>query len=273
MLLYEHFNVMLTLFKLFGIAKISKTKKETRLKHFKEYTPVLVSTLIGLACAMYLIFIPPFNPYSSVHAILSYARLINLSLVVISANCQCFFYRSIYKNIHYRISRMEHRCKERFSATFPRKMAFHYRLKVLLIFSLFFVAQGLVLAEVLIISGRKALLSFFLNLTLRSIFPIAVVHVVLYGDLTTMFIEEMNLQISKTVPKSFYPSIKIELLRNVKLLHMDLWKLVAQLNIFFGWSLLVLIINSFIYITSQLYWIFLALELNWHKLAMIGKLL
>lgn len=271
MLLYEHFNVLLTLFKLIGIAKIPKNEKESRLKHFKDYTPGLLTMLIGLCLAIYLVFIPPFNPYSSVHAILSYARLISFLLVIISANCQCFFYRSNYKNIHYRISRMEHRCKEMFSATFPRKMAFHYRLKVLLIFCLFFVAQGLVLAEVLIVSGRKALLSFFLNLALRSIYPISIAHIVLYGDLITMFIEETILQISKTAPKNFDPSIKIELLRNVKLLHMDLWKLVAQLNTFFGWSLLVLIITSFIYITSQLYWIFLAFELKWHKLAMIGK--
>lgn len=272
MLLFEHFNYILSLFKLFGIAKIPIAEKETTLKHFIDYTPVLLSTLIGLVLAFYLIFIPPFKPYSSVHAILSYARLVSCSLVIISANCQCFFYRSLYKNIHYRISRMEHRCKEMFLATFPRKMAFHYRLKVLLIFFLFLLSQGLVLAELLIISGPSRLLSFFLTLTLRSVYPIAVLHVVLYGDFITMFIQETNLQISKRSPKDVNPLSKIELLKNIKLFHMDLWKLVAQLNIFFGWSLLVLIIASFIYITSQLYWIFLALELRWHKLAMIGKL-
>lgn len=149
-------------------------------------------------------------------------------------------------------------------------MSFYYRLKVLLILTLFVASQSLLFAEVLIVSGSSKLKSWFLTASLRSIYPIAILHVVLYGDLITMFIEEVNVQLRNS-PKCSSTSSRIEVLRNVKLLHMDVFKLAVQINTFFGWNLLVLIINGFIYIIKQLYWIFLAIELRWHKLAVIGK--
>ncbi|KAJ6642677.1 hypothetical protein Bhyg_07630 [Pseudolycoriella hygida] len=151
------------------------------------------------------------------------------------------------------------------------KMALHYRLKILLISFLFFLSQGLVFAEVLFLSEGRGLFSSFLTSSLRSMFPLAICHVVLYSDLITMFIDEINIQI-KYSPKYHNVTTRIEFLKNVKLLHMDLWKLVGQINIFFGWNLLILIINSFIYITYQLYWIFLALELKWPTLGMVEGL-
>lgn len=266
MLIEEHFNIILRVFQFIGLATIPLTKKSNP----KYFIPVIISGILGFVVAIYLIFFPHFEPYSPIHTIINFASLIGFLLVIITGNCQCYVYRTGYHNIYHRISQIENRCRQKFLAKFPMKMALHYRLKVSLVFFLFFVSQGLVFVEVLLLSEGHGLLSSFLTSSLRSIFPIAILHVVLYSDLITMFIDEITLQIRNS-PKCFHSSSKIEFLKNVKLLHMDLWKLVVQLNTFFGWNLLVLIINSFIYITYQLYWIFLALELKWHVLGLIGK--
>lgn len=228
--------------------------------------------VLGLSLAIYLIFFPNFKSYSPIYTIINFASLISLLLVIVTANCQCFVYRSIYENIFYRTNQIESRCRDILLAKFPMKMAFYYRLKVLLILTLFFVSQGLLFVEVLIVSGAKSLTSSFLTTSLRSIYPIAILHVVLYGDLITMFIEEINVQIRNS-PKCFSGSSRIQFLKNVKLLHMEVFKLAVQINTFFGWNLLILMINGFIYILKQLYWIFLAMELKWHMLALIGKLM
>lgn len=271
MLVQEHFNVTLRILQVLGLATIPVIKRNTNLKHLVNFIPVVLSATISSVVAIYLIFFPHFEPYSPIHTIINFASLIGFLLVVITANAQCYFYRSVYQNILHRTGQIENRCRQKFLAKFPMKMALHYRLKVLLIFFLFFVSQGLVFVEVLLLSHGHGLLSSFLTSSLRSMFPIAILHVVLYSDLITMFIDEINIQIRYST-KLYNATSKIEFLKNVKLLHMDLWKLVGQLNVFFGWNLLVLIINSFIYITYQLYWVFLALELKWHTLGMVGKL-
>lgn len=270
MLVKEHFNVMLLIFQSLGLATIPLIKKNSTFKYFVNYIPIALTATISSIVAIYLIFFPHFQPFSPIHTIINFASLIGFLLVVLTANCQSYIYRRIYQNIYHRIGQIENRCRQKFLAKFPMKMAMHYRLKVLLIFSLFFTSQGLVFVEVLHLSEGRGMFSSFLTSLLRSMFPIAILHVVLYSDVITMFIDEINTQITYS-PKCYNATNKIEFLKNVKLLHMDLWKLVGQLNVFFGWNLLLLIINSFIYITYQLYWIFLALELKWHTLGMVGK--
>lgn len=270
MLIQDHFNILLRIFQSLGLATIPATRRKSNFKYFVNYIPVFLSATVSSAVAMYLIFYPHFAPYSPIHTIINFASLIGFLLVVISTNCQCYFYRNVYQNIFSQVGQIENRCRQKFLAKFSMKMALHYRLKILLIFSLFFVSQGLVFVEVFYLSEGRGAFSSFLTSTLRSMYPIAILHVVLFSDIITMFIEEINTQI-KYSPKSYNATHKIEFLKSVKLLHMDLWKLVGQLNLFFGWNLLVLIINAFIYITYQLYWIFLALELQWHSLGMVGK--
>lgn len=270
MLVQEHFNLTLRIFQFLGLATIPVTKKSTNLKRFINFIPVVFSATCSSAIAIYLIFFPHFEPYSPIHTIINFASLIGFLLVILTANCQCYVYRNVYQNIFHRIGQIENRCRQKFLAKFPMKMALHYRLLVLLVFLLFFLSQGLVFVEVLYLSQGHGILSALLTSLLRSMFPIAILHVVLYSDLITMFIDEINIQIRFST-KCYNTTSKIEFLKNVKLLHMDLWALVGQLNRFFGWNLLVLIINSFVYITYQLYWIFLALELKWHTLGMVGK--
>lgn len=268
MFLIEHFNVPLRLFKFIGIAPIARNEKRTKLKRFLYNIPIFVSSAFMLCVAAYLLLFPHFTPYSSVYTIISYSSTVSFIFIIFTANVQCYYYNSVYQSMNYRIREIEKRCRDEFWTKCPKNIQFRYKLKILLIFFLFFLSQGLVFVEVLLNGSR--LWSSFLTSFLRLIYPIAVLHVIIYSDIVAMFILEVNAQIRNS-STFVHSSNKIEVLKNIKLMHMDVWMLVVQINKFFGWNLLLLVINSFIYIIRQLYWIFLALQLQWQSLAVIGR--
>lgn len=271
MFVLEHFNFILRVYKFIGLTPIYE-KVDTTLKRVLHILPVILLSFFSLCIAIYLLVFPHFESYSSIHTIINFASQISFLLIIFTANCQCFCYKSIYHNINHRIRQIEKRGSEKFWVKFPVTIKFNYILKMVFVFVLFVVSQGLVLVEVLqtVPTSSSHIWSSFLTSLLRLIYPLAALHVILFSDIVTMFILELNEQIRNSI--SFYhSSSKIEVLKNIKLMHMDLWKLVTQINHFFGWNLLFLIINSFINITYQLYWIFLALELKWTVLAIIGR--
>lgn len=269
MFVIEHFNILLRLYKFIGLAPISE-KAETTLKRFLHILPVILSSFFSLCITTFLLVFPHFSSYSSIHTIINFASQISLVLIIFTANIQSFCYKSTYQNIIDHIRRIENRGKEKFWVKFPVNFKNNYIIKVVFIFVMFFLSQGLVFVEVLLAPVSSHLFSSVLTSLLRLIYPLAALHVILFSDIVTMFILELNEQIRNSITFS-HPSSKIEILKNIKLMHMDLWKLVTQINIFFGWNLLFLIINSFIYITYQLYWMFLALELKWTTFAIIGR--
>lgn len=268
MFLTKNFNILFALFKFIGIAPISREAKITISKRLVYILPILLSSIFSLCIATFLLIFPHFESHSSIHTIINFASQISFLVIIFTANCQCYCYVSVYQNIIYQIRQIEERFREKFWVKCPINIKFNYILKVLLIFFMFFVSQGLVFVEVLLTEAHGW--SSFLTSFLRLIYPLAVLHVILFSDIVTMFILELNAQI-KNSPTFFHSSSKIEFLKNIKLMHIDIYKLVAQINTFFGWNLLFLIINSFIYITYQLYWIFLALELKWDVLAIVGR--
>lgn len=268
MWLLDHFEIVLRPLKFLGLAPlISRKMKNIKFKRFLFVLPIVLSSTCSLSIASLLLIFPHFESHSSIHTIINFASLISFFLIIFTANCQSYCYKSVYQNIFYQIRQIEKRCAEKFWVKIPRKIKFHFLLKVVLVLFLFIISQALVFVEVLLTEAH-VWSSFFTSL-LRLIYPLAVLHVILFSDIVTMFILELNEQIRNS-PTFVHSSSKFEFLKNVKLIHMDLWKLVVQINTFFGWNLLFLIINSFIYITYQLYWIFLALELKWNLLALIG---
>lgn len=269
MFVLDNFVQLLRLYKLIGLTPISEPAT-TNLRHFIYTLPVILSSFVCLCIATFLLVFPHFESYSSIHTIINFASQISFLFIIFTANCQCFWYKSTYRNIIHQIGQIEKRGKERFWIKFPVNIKLNFTLKATVVFVLFSVSQGLVFAEVLLTPVTSHIWSSILTSLLRLIYPLAALHVILFGDIVTVFILELNEQIRSLNTFSHLAS-KIEFLKNIKLMHMDLWKLVTQINIFFGWNLLFLIINSFIYITYQLYWIFLALELQWSVLAIIGR--
>ncbi len=84
---------------------------------------------------------------------------------------------------------------------------------------------------------------------------IVVAHCIFCIDTTEMFFRVLNSQI-RSLDVSMHSPKKIEILKYVKLIHMDLWILVQQINTFFSWSLFFYTINYSIYVVYDLYYVF-----------------
>lgn len=272
-MLLESFKFFSKIFQILGFAPINVTTKDTKnnnfVNNFVNLIPTTLTTCISLAIAYFLLIHPHFESYGPIHGIINSASLLNLSLIVLTGNGQCLFYKSIHRNINYQINEIERKIYTETSIKSPFHIA--YRLKILLIFFLFFLSQGLVFYEAYLASASGMLSSFFTSL-FRFVFPVAVLHVVMYSDIISNFIRQLNRKIRNS-STCLHSSSKVEILKNIKVLHMDMWKVLMQINRYFGWNLLFLVINSFVYITYQLYWIFVTLQQDWDKLGVIGRLL
>lgn len=253
-----------------GTAPCSKSTKINNLKRVAHLIPVLSSIIVSFCLTIFLLIFPHFESLGPIHTIINFSYVLSLLLTILSANCQCYFYKSVYHRTNYGIQQIQSRYKDKCFAKFSFQFQRCYKVKILVIFILFFASQGLVFLEVYLLSETNGMWSSFVISLLRILYPMHVLHIVLYCDVITMFIKRLNFQVRNS-STCFHSTNKVEFLKNIKLLHMELLKLVAQINIFFGWNLLFLMINSFIYISYQLYWIFLSLQLHWGVLAIFGR--
>lgn len=272
MLILERFKFVHKLFQFVGFAPINLKKKDQKISTFVDnivnLIPTTLTTLLSLFVSYFLLVHPHFESYGTIHGIINLASLGSLLLIVITGNGQSFFKRFTHRKMNHKIIQIE----QKIFAEIPIETPFVnvYRLKISVIFFLFFLSQGLVFYEASIASSAGMLSSFFTSL-FRFIFPTAVSHVVLYSDIVSNFLNCLNAKIGNTSTHLHQTASKVELLRNIKLMHMDVWKVLVQLNQYFGWNLLFLVINSFVYITYQLYWIFVTVEKQWDKLGVIGS--
>lgn len=270
MVVLEQFNGFLKIYSILGQSPISTaTAKNTNWKKFTNLIPVILSSFLSICIATFLSIFPHFTN-GLIEIILTFLSLLSLLLVILTANWQCYYHRSIYQNVIIRIQQLENRCRNLFSANVQfQSMANQYRLKVFLSFIIFLASQGLVFGEASIISTWNAMLSSLLTSLMRSAYPIAVLHFTLYSDIIATFLQEINQQIRNS-PNKFHSISKVKFLKTIKLMHLELWKLVVQINTYFGWNLLFLIVNALIFITYQLYYIFLMVQSKMNVLGLIG---
>lgn len=239
---------------------------ETFLQKLLKSIPAMLTSFLSVCIATYLLYHPIFESSGTIHAIINNASLLSVWLTIISGNCQCYFFSNAYQSINDQIKCIESNYIKKFSPELTINLSRQYRRKVCLIFFFFFVSQGILFYEVRIVAGSDAMWSSFLTSTLWSIFPLEVLHIVLYTDIIAVFIQELCLSVDNS-STFFYPSSKLEFLKNVKIMHMNLWQLVVQVNKYFGWNLFCLLLNLFVYITLLFYWIFIAIN---HEMDLLG---
>lgn len=270
-ILRQHFKVLYKIFQLFGFAPINTTTKNVKSNNFVDnivnLVPTVLCTFFAVSIAYFLLIHPHFESYGPIHGIINMASLFTLTLIVMTGNCASFIKKSVHRNINYNIIQIEHKMH----ANIPIDPHFlrAYQLKMFLILFLFFLSQGLVFYEASLASSAGMLSSFFTSL-FRFTVPMATLHVVMFCDTITNYFRRLNLRI-KNVSAFFDTASKLEFLRSMKMMHNDIWKILVQLNRYFGWNLLFIVINSFIYITYQLYWIFVTLQKDWDKLGVVGR--
>lgn len=258
MVILERFTVVKIILKFIGMVPIKLTSKNKTLTDFFNVIPVISTSLLSLCIATYIYIYPIFESSIRANGIIHTTSVLALLFTVISGNFQCHFYKSIYRNINYQIQQIESNANTLFSLDLTIKLKRQYRIKVLLILILFFVSQGILLYEVRIVSGIDAVWASILTSVIRAVYPIGILHIVLYCEFITLCISELNLSL-KNSSTFFYEKNYIKTLKNIKTMHMDIWKVVIQINAFFGWNLLCLVTTSFIYMTILMYWLFIAL--------------
>lgn len=268
----KHFTILFGLLQIVGLSPINVALRNAKTNHFVDtivnIVPTTLTTIIALCISYFLLLYPHFESYGPIHGIINTASLISLSLITITGNVSSFFKKSLHRNINKKILQIEQRMFTDVEIK-PLHPISAYKVKIFVIYFLFVLSQALVFYEASIASSAGMLSSFFTSL-LRFIFPTAVSHVILYCDILANFIRRLNLKIN-CASTLFQTSNKVEFLRKMKMMHMDIWTVLMQLNRYFGWNSLFLVINSFVYITYQLYWIFVTLHKQWDKLGVIGN--
>lgn len=267
MFILENFNVLFQIFHLVGLAPISAIGQRSNTNRFAYLTSVILCSTSSIIIVTFLLLFPHLTSHGPIHSIIDMVHSLSSLLMILTAIGQCYYRKSTYMIIIHRTQKMEECFRKKVYAKFPVQCACRYRLKVLLILTLYFVTQVLVFIESWL--GDGSLISSFLISFIRIIHPLVVLHLVLYIDVATMFLQELNQHIRNS--SIFFHSSKLDLLKNIKLIHMNLWKLVKQINVFFGTNLPFLIINSFMYTTHQFYWIFLTAYAKWNLLGIIGR--
>lgn len=271
MSLLEQFNILLNVFCFFGLAPFSSSAIDSKLNNLTSVIIPILSSILSISLTSFLIFFPHLEAFGFINLILTFGSLVSILLTNLAANGQCCRHRSIYENVIDRIEGMESSYKQQFSQKLPvQSFARQYRLKVLLIGILLLTSTAIFMVETWYISGSYGVMCACFAFVLKLNIGLVMVHVILYVDIIQMFFHELNQHIQNS-PICFYSSSKIEFLKNVKLMHMDLCKLIRKTNIFFEWSLLFVMIAYVIDTTYNAYWLFLAFNSKPNVLAIMGK--
>lgn len=270
MFLLERFKVFLKIFYWTGLAPFPTLSRKQQCYHYM--ISVLVSSVINIGSVAVPIYFPLYKMYGSIEKIVNYAYVGSLTLSNLSANLQCYHYKSVHSKIINQVIKIENNFKTRFPEKHPfRKVAYRYKLIVLIITVLLLTSFALQFCELWHQYDHKVLIMVSFNVLTQLMSALILFHVLLHISIVQMFIAELNLRIKKD-PICFYSKAKIEFLKTIKLMHMDVWKLQMQINNFFSWNLPFLIIHLVIQATYNFYWIFLILQVEWNLLYIVRKI-
>lgn len=267
MIFFEQFNFSLKIFYIIGLKPA--TISGTNIRKFVDLIAVIATSSLCVSITIYLLFFPHFPSYGVIFVIIYYGSLLPSLLMILAANGQCYFNKNAYQIIIKQIGKMEKTLKEPSLRLSFKFIAFRYNLKFVIMYMLYFSSQICVFVEVWQVDSENALSSIFISV-LRASYPIQLLHFVLYIDIATMFFGQLNEEIVHSLNFD-HASSKIEFLKYVKLMHLELWKLVVGINDFFGWNLLFTSIFWSVDITHEIYWIFLNTHANVNLLGLFGR--
>lgn len=254
------FTNYLTVFFFFGLAPFRAGTVLIKLKMNTYLLPVIISSMLNVTVYGFLLYLNRARTFGPINSILSAGSLLTGMILNLSAIFQCCFYPTVYQHLIYRINKIEVIFGENFTVNLPSSsFANRYRLKVLVIFS-FAIINGALMTVVMCHFLKSDGIPVGVLETIKSCFTaVILIHAILYIDVAQMCLSVLNLNI-KDSPVCSHSTRKIEFMKYIKLMHMDTWKLVMQINDFFSWSLLFFTINFMINLIYDLYKIFRVLQ-------------
>lgn len=265
----DHFKILFKIFYWVGLAPVTKIDK--KMPRCSYIVAVIVSSLLNISLIAVSVNFQLYKSYGNIASIVDYVYIGSLALTNLCANVQCYSYQTMYLKIICRIERIE----QNFSSKFSDKISFdsvvlRYRLKILLVSVLLFVYSVLKFYECWLDGSYPRFAVGSLTIGCHCMSMLVLLHAILYIVVVDMFIVELNRRI-RNAPICFYPSRKMEFLKTVKSMHMDICKLMLQINRFFSWSLPLLVIHLAVQATYYFYWIFLILQVEWNLLYISGR--
>lgn len=274
MSILQHFEVIRKIFYFFGLAPWLGAI-DRKHKFLFRCLPVLLSVLSSICLATWQFISYYLASYGLIAQLINYTFFTCVLFTNVTANFQCWHHESIYHSMIHRIEKLENACNSKFSRKISHKsIKRHNKTNAILILGTFSISGAIVLGQAWLI-GDNPTTTFLLASSMvfkQSLCALSVVHFTLYVDVVREFIAELNEQI-RSSPISLHASHKIDFLKRVKSMHMDVFLLMKQVNNFFGWQLLTLVINYLVLIIYSAYWLFLTIQRNGKGYSIAGKLL
>lgn len=263
MSILQQFKILPRIFYLFGLAPpfCAKRLRNRKLKSCVYSTPVFISFLSSICVTALQLMSFYLDSFGLISKLLNYSFFGTVLLTNATANWQCLRHSSIYENIIRRIRSLEIECNLKFATKILYKtITLRYKISALLIIACFFISAAIVLAQAWLLASnpKNGILLACLTIFKEFMCTLGVLHFTLYVDIVRLFVAELNKQINCS-PFCFYASTKVAFLKKVKLMHMNMFLLIKEINKFFGWQILCLVIHHFILILYSFYWFFLAI--------------
>lgn len=250
MFVLEHFKVLLKIFYWTGLAPSTMLNKKDQC--FPYIISVVISAVINVGFVVSSFQFHSYSTYGNIQRIVNCVVVSSLALSNLVANLQCYRHKSVYNSIFGQMMKVENN----FNAKFPGNTSFQtvfkrYRLKCIVVCVPMFISFVLYYIGSWVEHDYEVLIIFCFIVFTQIMSALVLFHILLYVTIVQMFIGEMNRRIKNNAPNCFYNKSKIEFLKTIKILHMETWKLMAEINKFFSWNLPYLMINLAIQTTNQ----------------------
>lgn len=282
MLLFEGFSLFRKLFSFFGLAPIfnknSKENKDNAKDNiFKSVLGSLPSIVFIILSCVQIIIQTTLNfvdDYGIIHLIILKLYFLITAASNVIANIQCLLYKLEYYDIIRRIQHIEHLLMTKFSKEIDiKKIMVKYKIKF---FTVFLLLISLELMSCILTPWDPA--AFTLAIVrgiLEIIYTMTCLHPILYVDIVRMYIKELSSALIQSKSYFQFSTVIIDRtnkLNDIRLVYFKLWKLVQKINIYFGWSIVIMLIKFFIDITFDLYWIFIEFQQHsWQSVSHISN--
>ncbi len=260
MSILTHLNILIFVFFICGLAPHRTESIHIKLKSRPYLLPVIISLVFNVSVIGLQLYFDHPQSFGQINSIITVASLLSGLVFNLSAILQCCFHPVVYQNMMYQIINIEKKICEHFPENIPSaSFATRYGWKVLIIFSLAIISGILAIVILLGLLNIDGITIGVLE-TIITIFSVfVIIHKILFIDIARMYLKTLNLNI-KNSPLFLHSAMKIDFMKNIKLMHMEVWKLVMQINNFFSWSLLYFTIDFMISLVYDLYKIFRVLQ-------------
>lgn len=257
----KHFNTFLFVFFIIGVAPFHSEFVNKNVKTKKHLVPATISSILIVSVGGFLLYCNYLADFGQINTIVNCFSLLSGLAFCLSAIFQRFIFPSIYQNLINKIVAIEKNLEKKFSEKLPlSSFAKRYKQKVLLLFLCLVLSITSSTIELWKLFKMNGVLIVILQSSISAFSGLALVHFILYVDMVEMFFGILNRQIQNATASLNFSHKKIEFLKYVKLMHMDLWTMIVQINDFFSWSLLLFMLNYVIYMVYDLYVFFLMLQ-------------